>query len=141
MLGRQAALIIGVDLVKDTRILHAAYNDDAGLTAKFNLNLLARINRELDGDFDLECFEHRALYNSERHRIEMHLVSKTRQEVRVAGRAFDFAAGETIHTENSYKYTLDHFTTLSRAAGWTPVAVWTDSGKNFSVHALVFQDR
>ena len=141
MLGRRAALIIGVDLVKDTSILHAAYNDEAGLTAKFNLNLLARINRELDGDFDLEGFEHRALYNSERHRIEMHLVSKTRQHVRAAGRAFDFAAGESIHTENSYKYTLEHFTTLARGAGWTPVAVWTDSGKNFSVHALTFQDR
>ena len=141
MLGRHAALVIGVDLVKDTGILHAAYNDEAGLTAKFNLNLLAHINRELDGDFDLERFDHRAFYNSERHRIEMHLVSKTRQHVRVAGRAFEFAAGETIHTENSYKYSLDHFTTLARGAGWTPVAVWTDAGKNFSVHALVYQDR
>jgi len=141
MLGHRATLIIGVDLVKEVSILHAAYNDAAGLTAKFNLNLLARINRELDGDFDLKAFDHRALYNSERHRIEMHLVSKTRQQVRAAGRAFDFAAGETIHTENSYKYTLDHFTTLARGAGWTPVAVWTDSGKNFSVHALAFQDR
>ena len=141
MLGRHAALVIGVDLVKDTGILHAAYNDEAGLTAKFNLNLLARINHELDGDFDLERFDHRAFYNSERHRIEMHLVSKTRQHVRVAGRAFEFAAGESIHTENSYKYSLDHFTTLARGAGWTPVAVWTDAGKNFSVHALVYQDR
>src|SRR5215510_7797154 len=93
MLGCHAALVIGVDLVKDTGILHAAYNDEAGLTAKFNLNLLARINHELDGDFDLERFDHRAFYNSERHRIEMHLVSKTRQHVRVAGRAFEFAAG------------------------------------------------
>ena len=141
MLGHRATLIIGVDLVKEVSILHAAYNDAAGLTAKFNLNLLARINRELDGDFDLKAFDHRAFFNSERHRIEMHLVSKTRQQVRAAGRAFDFAAGETIHTENSYKYTLDHFTTLARGAGWTPVAVWTDSGKNFSVHALAFQDR
>jgi L-histidine Nalpha-methyltransferase len=71
----------------------------------------------------------------------MHLVSKTRQHVRAAGRAFDFAAGETIHTENSYKYTLEHFTRLARGAGWSPVAVWTDSGKNFSAHALAFQDR
>jgi dimethylhistidine N-methyltransferase len=141
MLGRQAALIIGVDLVKETSVLHAAYNDEAGLTAKFNLNLLTRINRELGGDFDLEGFDHRAFYNSERHRIEMHLVSKTRQHVRVAGREFDFAAGESIHTENSYKYTLEHFRTLARGAGWTPVAVWTDSDKNFSVHALAFQDR
>jgi len=141
MLGRHATLIIGVDLVKETSILHAAYNDRAGLTAKFNLNLLARINHELDGDFNLRAFEHRALYNSECHRIEMHLVSKVSQHVGAAGRAFEFAAGETIHTENSYKYTLDHFTTLARGAGWTPIAVWTDSGKNFSVHALAFQDR
>jgi L-histidine Nalpha-methyltransferase len=141
MLGRHATLIIGVDLVKETSILHAAYNDRAGLTAKFNLNLLARINRELDGDFDLEAFNHRAFYNSERHRIEMHLVSKVRQHVRAAGCAFDFAAEESIHTENSYKYTLEHFTTLARGAGWTPVAVWADSGKNFSVHALAFQGR
>src|SRR6266480_5444706 len=141
MLGHRATLIIGVDLVKEVSILHAAYNDAAGLTAKFNLNLLARINRELDGDFDLEAFNHRAFYNSERHRIEMHLVSKRRQKVSVSGRAIEFRPGETIHTENSYKYTLEHFRTLARGAGWTPVAVWTDSDKNFSVHALAFQDR
>src|SRR6516165_4448082 len=141
MLGRGAALIIGVDLVKDPSILHAAYNDEAGLTAKFNLNLLARINRELGGSFDLASFEHRAFYNSERHRIEMHLVSKKLQKVSVAGRDVGFRAGETIHTENSYKYTLEHFTALARAAGWASVAVWTDAGKNFSIHALAFEDR
>jgi len=141
MLGRGAALIIGVDLVKDPSILHAAYNDEAGLTAKFNLNLLARINRELGGNFDLASFEHRAFYNSERHRIEMHLVSKKLQKVSVAGRDVEFRAGETIHTENSYKYTLEHFTALARAAGWASVAVWTDAGKNFSIHALAFEDR
>ena len=141
MLGRGAALIIGVDLVKDPSILHAAYNDEAGLTAKFNLNLLARINRELGGSFDLASFEHRAFYNSERHRIEMHLVSKKLQKVSVAGRDVEFRAGETIHTENSYKYTLEHFTALARAAGWASVAVWTDAGKNFSIHALAFEDR
>lgn len=141
MLGRGAALIIGVDLVKDPRILNAAYNDKAGLTAKFNLNLLARINRELDGDFDLEHFSHRAFYNTERHRIEMHLVSKKRQRARVAGRVIEFRAGETIHTENSYKYTLEYFAALARGSGWTPVAVWTDAGANFSIHALAFEDR
>ena len=140
MLGRASALIIGVDLVKDPRILNAAYNDGAGLTAKFNLNLLARINRELLGNFDLENFSHRAFYNSERHRIEMHLVSKKRQKVRVAGRAIEFRAGETIHTENSYKYTLEYFTALARGSGWTPVDVWTDAGANFSIHALAFED-
>ena len=139
MLGRGAHLIIGVDLVKDAAVLHAAYNDAAGVTAAFNLNLLARINRELGGDFDLQKFSHHAFYNSERHRIEMHLVSKTRQKVRVAGRAIEFRAGETIHTENSYKYTLESFTALARGSGWSPVAVWTDAGQNFSVHVLAFE--
>ncbi len=139
MLGRGAHLIIGVDLVKDAAVLHAAYNDAAGVTAAFNLNLLARINRELGGDFDLQKFSHHAFYNSERHRIEMHLASKTRQKVRVAGRAIEFRAGETIHTENSYKYTLESFTALARGSGWSPVAVWTDAGQNFSVHALAFE--
>jgi uncharacterized SAM-dependent methyltransferase len=141
MLGRGAALIIGVDLVKDAGILNAAYNDAAGLTAKFNLNLLARINHELNGDFELENFGHRAFYNRERHRIEMHLVSKKRQKVSVAGRTVEFRAGETIHTENSYKYTLEYFSALARGSGWTPAATWTDAGANFSIHALTFEDR
>ena len=140
VLGRGAKLIIGVDLVKDARILNAAYDDAAGVTAKFNLNLLARINRELDGEFDLESFSHHAFYNSERHRIEMHLASRKRQKVRVAGRAIEFRAGETIHTENSYKYTLETFGALARGSGWNPAAVWTDAGGNFSVHALAFED-
>jgi dimethylhistidine N-methyltransferase len=139
MLGRGAILIIGVDLVKDAGILHAAYNDRAGITAKFNLNLLARINRELDADFDLASFSHHAFYNSERHRIEMHLASKTRQKVRVAGRSIEFRAGETIHTENSYKYTLGSFAALARGSGWRPVSAWTDAGANFSIHALAHE--
>jgi dimethylhistidine N-methyltransferase len=141
MLGRSATLIIGVDLVKDTSVLNAAYDDAAGVTAKFNLNLLARINRELGANFDLASFSHEAFYNAGRHRIEMHLASKKRQKVRVAGRAIDFRAGETIHTENSYKYTLDSFRALARGSGWDPVAVWTDAGANFSIHALVFEDK
>jgi L-histidine Nalpha-methyltransferase len=139
MLGHGAHLIIGVDLVKDPAVLHAAYNDAAGVTAKFNLNLLARINRELGGDFDLASFSHHAFYNSERHRIEMHLASKRRQKARVAGRTIEFRAGETIHTENSYKYTLESFTALARGSGWSPLAAWTDTGTNFSVHALRFE--
>jgi dimethylhistidine N-methyltransferase len=135
-LGGGATLIIGVDLEKEASLLHAAYNDAAGVTARFNLNLLARINRELGGDFDLDGFSHKAFYNSVRHRIEMHLVSKTRQKVRVAGRSIEFRAGESIHTENSYKYTLESFGALARGSGWTPVTTWTDAGKNFSVHAL-----
>jgi dimethylhistidine N-methyltransferase len=137
MLGKGATLIIGVDLVKDTKVLNAAYDDPAGVTAKFNLNLLTRINRELDGTFDLDNFSHEAFYNSERHRIEMHLASKKRQKVRVCGRVIDFRAGETIHTENSYKYTLESFGALARGSGWTPVAVWTDKKKHYSVQALV----
>jgi L-histidine Nalpha-methyltransferase len=136
MLGGGASLIIGVDLVKDASILHAAYNDAAGVTARFNLNLLARINRELDGDFDLASFSHKAFYNSVRQRIEMHLVSKQRQKVKVAGRVIEFRVGETIHTENSYKYTLEMFGALARGSGWTPMSVWTDAGGNFSIYAL-----
>jgi dimethylhistidine N-methyltransferase len=135
-LGAGSTLIIGVDLEKEASLLHAAYNDASGVTARFNLNLLARINRELGGDFDLDGFSHKAFYNSVRHRIEMHLVSKTRQKVRVAGRTIEFRAGESIHTENSYKYTLESFGALARGSGWTPVATWTDTGRNFSVHAL-----
>jgi L-histidine Nalpha-methyltransferase len=140
MLGRGSSLIIGVDLVKDASILNAAYDDEAGITAKFNLNLLARINRELGANFDLASFSHHAFYNSERHRVEMHLASKKRQKVRVAGRVVEFRAGETIHTENSYKYTLDSFRALARGSGWRPLAVWTDPGANFSIHALAFED-
>ena len=91
----------------------------------FNLNLLKRINRELEGTFDLGSFEHHAFYNRERHRIEMHLASNKRQKVRVAGECIDFRAGETIHTENSYKYSADSFGALARGTGWTPVAAWT----------------
>jgi len=139
MLGNGSTLIIGVDLVKDANTLNAAYNDAAGITAKFNLNLLARVNRELNGSFDLSTFSHHAFYNSERHRIEMHLASKKRQKVRVAGRLIEFRSGETIHTENSYKYTLESFSALARGSGWNPAAVWTDAGGKFSVHALAFE--
>jgi dimethylhistidine N-methyltransferase len=138
MLGTGATLIIGVDLVKDTGILNAAYNDAAGITARFNLNVLTRMNRELNANFELASFSHHAFYNSERHRIEMHLASNKRQKVKVAGRVIEFRTGETIHTENSYKYTLDSFAALARGSGWSPLAVWTDAGANFSVHALSF---
>jgi len=136
MLGAEAILIIGIDLVKDTSVLNAAYNDAAGVTDRFNLNLLARINRELDGNFDLEPFSHQAFYNSERRRIEMHLASRKRQKVKVAGRSFEFRAGETIHTENSYKYTPESFSAMARGSGWTPIANWSDPKGYFSVQAL-----
>jgi dimethylhistidine N-methyltransferase len=136
MLGPGATLIIGVDLIKDVEVLNAAYDDAAGVTSKFNLNLLTRINRELGADFDLDAFSHHAFFNTERRRIEMHLASRKRQTVRVAGRSIDFRAGETIHTENSYKYTVESFGALARGAGWSPVALWTDPKGWFSVQAL-----
>jgi dimethylhistidine N-methyltransferase len=138
ILGPGALFIVGVDLIKAPEILHAAYNDAAGVTAKFNLNLLARINHELGADFDLDAFEHRAFYNRERHRIEMHLASTKCQRVRVCGEAIDFRAGETIHTENSYKYSVQSFGALARGTGWNPVFVWMDPNHYFSVHALAF---
>ena len=140
ILGQGAQMVIGVDLEKDERVLYRAYNDTAGVTGRFNLNVLHRINRELGGNFDLSAFTHRAIYNRERHRIEMHLISRKAQAVRVLGRSFSFRAGESIHTENSYKYSLERFTALAQGSGWTPRECWTDSAGMFSVHALVASD-
>jgi dimethylhistidine N-methyltransferase len=136
MLGAGAILIIGIDLVKDTNVLNAAYDDEAGVTAKFNLNLLTRINRELEGTFDLENFSHQAFYNTVRRRVEMHLASRKRQSVSVCGRRIDFRAGDTIHTESSYKYTVESFVALARGSGWMPLAAWSDPQGYFSVQAL-----
>jgi dimethylhistidine N-methyltransferase len=136
ILGHDALFIVGADLAKDAGTLHAAYNDAAGVTAKFNLNLLVRINRELGADFDLAAFEHHACYNRERGRIEVYLASRKRQKVHVAGKTFDFRAGETIHTENSYKFTVKSFSALARGAGWAPIAVYTDADENFAVYVL-----
>jgi dimethylhistidine N-methyltransferase len=136
MLGAGSILMIGIDLVKDIKVLNAAYEDAAGVTAKFNLNLLTRINRELEGTFDLENFSHQAFYNTERRRVEMHLVSRKRHSVTVCGRRIDFRAGETIHTESSYKYTVDSFLALARGSGWSPLAAWSDAQGYFSVQAL-----
>lgn len=135
-LGPGAAMVLGVDLKKDESLLIAAYNDRDGVTEAFNKNLLARINRELDGDFDLAAFRHEAPYNREHGRIEMYLVSRQKQTVSVDGHAIAFAAGESIHTENSHKYTIEDFRTLARDAGYRPVAVWTDANAMFSVHFL-----
>ena len=136
MLGPGALFIVGVDLVKDPEVLSAAYDDSAGVTAAFNLNLLARINRELGGDFKLDNFRHCAFYNQDKRRIEMHLVSLARQKVRVSGKAIDFRRGETIHTENSYKYTVELFLSHASGAGWANVATWLDERNYFSVIAL-----
>lgn len=136
ILGSRAQMIVGVDLEKDERVLHEAYNDAAGVTAKFNLNVLVRINRELGGNFDLSAFTHRAIYNRNQHRIEMHLISKKRQAVRMLGTSFAFQPGESIHTENSYKYSLERFAALAHSSGWKVRKSWTDDAKMFSVHAL-----
>jgi dimethylhistidine N-methyltransferase len=140
ILGTDAQMVIGVDLEKDERVLYDAYNDKAGVTARFNLNVLKRINRELGGNFDTGAFTHRAIYNRDRHRIEMHLISRKAQTVRVLGHSFSFRAGESIHTESSYKYSLERFAALARGSGWTPRESWTDAAAMFSVHALVASD-
>jgi dimethylhistidine N-methyltransferase len=134
--GPGGGLLIGVDLKKDPAVLHAAYNDAAGMTAAFNLNLLHRINRELEGAFAVDRFAHYAFYNPRLGRIEMHLVSQARQTARAGGAQFHFREGETIFTESSYKYTLNEFESLAAASGWIVRQVWTDDRKLFSVQYL-----
>lgn len=134
--GRGGGLLIGVDLQKDPERLNAAYNDARGITAAFNLNLLHRIRTELKGDLDVDAFEHRAFYNSDKSRIEMHLVSSTDQSILINGHRFDLEAGDPIHTEYSYKYTLAQFQALADRAGFTQISVWTDAEGLFSLHYL-----
>ena len=129
-------LLIGVDLVKEPGMLHAAYNDAAGLTAAFNLNLLIRANRETGANFDVSRYFHYAFYNPVRQRIEMYLVSKIEQDVTIFDRTFTFAEGEAVLTEFSYKYSVEGFRSLAAAAGFTPRAVWFDAQKLFSIHWL-----
>ena len=126
--GAAGQLLIGFDLKKDPARVHAAYNDAAGVTAAFNLNLLARLNRELGADFDLAGFRHYAFYHPVEGRIEMHLVSLASQDVNVAGTRFHFSEGETLHTEHSYKYRSDEFAALARAAGWQLAGEWLHDG-------------
>jgi dimethylhistidine N-methyltransferase len=135
-LGPRGAMLIGVDLKKDATLLHAAYNDAKGVTAAFNLNLLARINRELGADFRLPRFRHYAFYNPARGRIEMHLVSLAPQAVNVGDHRFAFDAGESIHTENSYKYSIEEFRALAKSAGFKGEKVWLDAKGLFSLHGL-----
>ena len=136
MVGPGGQLLIGVDLKKDKAVLEAAYNDAQGVTAAFNLNLLTRINRELGADFDLEKWRHRAHYNEAQGRVEMHLVSRVAQQITVQGQTFHFAGGETIHTENSYKYSVAAFRDLAARAGFTTDTVWVDADRLFSLHLL-----
>ncbi len=132
--GLGGGLLIGVDVKKDPQLLDAAYNDAEGITALFNLNLLNRLNEEFTGTFILKNFDHHAFYDAVRGRIEMHLVSHIDQTVHLRGVPIPFRGGETIHTENSYKYDVAEFQALAQKAGWTPVRVWTDEREFFSLH-------
>ncbi|MGZ8210940.1 MAG: L-histidine N(alpha)-methyltransferase, partial [Burkholderiales bacterium] len=134
--GRGGAMLVGVDLKKDASVLHAAYNDARGVTAAFNLNVLRRINDELGADFDLSTFEHRAFYDEDEGRVEMHLVSTRRQTVTIGARRFHFDAGESIHTENSYKYSVEEFQSLAKEAGFHAEHCWVDPERLFSIHYL-----
>jgi dimethylhistidine N-methyltransferase len=136
LLGRGAAFLVGVDLVKPEATLVAAYDDRLGVTAAFNKNLLARMNRELGADFDLGAFDHKAVWNRDESRIEMHLVSLKDQEIHLAGRVFAFAAGETLHTENSYKFTLEGFAELAARAGWRLEREWVSATPAFAMVLL-----
>ena len=133
-LGDDAHLVIGIDTRKNSRLLEAAYDDAAGVTAAFNCNLLTRINRELYGTIPVEAFEHRAIWHDSFGRIEMHLVASEQVSFSVAGQRFSMKSGETIHTENSHKYTLPEARLLARASGWDPTAFWTDPDEMFGLH-------
>lgn len=136
LLGKGSFFLLGVDIKKGLDILIPAYDDTEGVTASFSLNLLTRINRELDGDFDTTRFEHRAQYNEDKGRVEIGLESLTKQTVEVLGRSFVFAEGERIHTEYSHKYSIPEFQALAAGTGWQPVKAWTDDDELFSLHLL-----
>ena len=136
LVGRSGALLVGVDCKKDANVLHAAYNDARGVTAAFNRNLLVRMNAELGADFDLRRFRHYAFYNASRGRVEMHLVSLVRQRVAIGRHRFDFDAGETIHTENSHKYSVEEFYAFAADAGFAARKAWLDRRGLFSLHGL-----
>ena len=134
--GDSGMLLIGVDTKKSETLLSAAYNDAAGITAEFNLNLLHRMRKELDMDCNPENFKHRAFYNSEAGRIEMHLVSRHKQELRFNGHCFNLEAGESLHTENSYKYTPEEFISMASKSGFRDVRHWVDSDGLFAIYLL-----
>jgi dimethylhistidine N-methyltransferase len=136
LVGDGGGLLIGFDLEKDATVLLPAYNDRKGVTAAFNLNILRRINRELAADFDLDAFAHRAVYVRERERVEMHLISLRAQVVRISGQSIAFEEGETIHTESSHKYPLDHIRRMTADAGFTLEEQWMDKLGYFSVQYL-----
>jgi dimethylhistidine N-methyltransferase len=135
--GPDGALLIGIDLKKDVNVIHRAYNDREGVTATFNLNLLIRINRELNADFQLDNFQHYAFYNPRESRVEMHLISLRDQTVHLDDIEIPFAKGESIWTESSYKFNPDEFARMALAAGFRVKKVWTDARQWFSVQYLV----
>jgi dimethylhistidine N-methyltransferase len=136
ILGKNNRLLIGVDLVKDTDTLLAAYDDEAGVTSAFNKNILGRINREFDADIDLTSFSHRATWNAEKSRIEVHLVSTRAQTFAICGRSFSLSEGEAIHTENSHKYTVEQISELAKRAGWSVEQAWKSESPSFAVLLL-----
>lgn len=135
-LGLSSRFLVGADLHKDPSVLLPAYDDAAGVTAAFNRNMLVRLNREAGAEFDLQAFSHRAVWNDDESRIEMHLVSRMDQAVRVAGQTIRFERGETVHTENSYKYTPERFTAIVTDAGWHCRTMWTDPARLFALYLL-----
>jgi L-histidine N-alpha-methyltransferase len=139
--GPDALLVVGADSTRDPALLIPAYDDRLGVTAAFNLNLLRRINRELDANFSLDAFRHEARFDAEQRRVEMHLVSLYTQRVTVRGRPFMFAMGESIHTENSYKYSLPRFQQLAAQAGWALCQRWVDGQSRFAIHVLARRDQ
>jgi dimethylhistidine N-methyltransferase len=136
LLGEGGSLLLSIDLKKEVKRIEAAYDDAAGVTAAFNLNILGRLQRDLDAHIDLNGFRHQAFYNRQQGRVEMHLISRRAQSVVVGGHEFSLDEGETIHTENSYKYSIEEFQALARRAGYRPLRVWTDLEALFSVHFL-----
>ena len=130
-------IIIGVDLIKKKSVLLKAYNDKKGITARFNKNLLKRINKELKANFDVKSFKHSAIYNKSKSRIEMHLISLKNQKVKVHNKNFNFKKGETIHTESSHKYSPKSFNQLAKKSGWKVKKIWTDLNRQFSIQYLI----
>ncbi len=139
LIGTGGELLIGIDLKKDQSTLESAYNDAEGITAAFNKNLLLRLNRELQADFDTDAFHHESVWNDEQSRIEMHLFSDVDQTVNIAGEQFEFREGESIHTENSYKYSLEDFGNLASESGFSTIKSWQDDNQLFAIYLLRYE--